>query len=94
MIRIAVRDFVVQNYLFGRENGLSDDDSFLERGIIDSTGVLELVSFLEDKFNIKVNNEDLIPDNLDSILKIVNFVNSKVDRPAIEAIDRHGSAGR
>lgn len=92
MIRIAVRDFVVKNYLFGRENGLSDDDSFLERGIIDSTGVLELVSFIEEEFNIKIDNQELIPDNLDSIRKVVDFVNSKVGKPPVEAVERHRSA--
>ena len=55
-----------------------DDDSFLEKGIIDSTGVLELVSFLEETFNIKIEDEELVPDNLDSINKITTFIQKKV----------------
>jgi acyl carrier protein len=79
-----VREFIVRNYLFGRENRLGDDDSFLEAGIIDSTGVLELVSFLEETFGIRIENEELIPDNLDSITKIARYVHSKVERAAQE----------
>jgi len=56
---------------------LRDDDSFLEKGIIDSTGVLELVAFIEENFGIKVEDEELIPENLDSIDNLVTFINSK-----------------
>jgi acyl carrier protein len=73
-----LRAFVIENYLFGEEGKLGNDDSFLESGIIDSTGVLELVRFLEATFNIKVADEELIPDNLDSINKIVSFLQGKL----------------
>lgn len=56
---------------------LSDSGSLLELGIIDSTGVLELVGFLEEKFAITVDDDDLIPDNLDSIDNLVNYVQKK-----------------
>ena len=72
-----IRTFVIANYLFGEEGKLGNSDSFMESGIIDSTGILELVRFLEATFAIKVADEDLIPDNLDSIEKIVSFVRSK-----------------
>ena len=72
-----VRSFVVQNYLFGRTDELADHDSFLESGIIDSTGVLELVAFLENTYDIKVQDDELIPDNLDSIHNITKYLNSK-----------------
>lgn len=74
----TIREFVARNYLFGREAGLADEESFLEAGIIDSTGVLELVSFLEERFGIRVENEDLIPDNLDSISKVVRYIGIKL----------------
>ena len=57
---------------------LNDDDSFLEQGIIDSTGVLELVNFIEQTFNIRVEDEELVPDNLDSINKLIVYIKSKI----------------
>lgn len=73
----TIRKFVIDNYLFGEEGKLGNDDSFMETGIIDSTGILELVRFLESTYGIKVADEDLIPDNLDSINKILSFVRAK-----------------
>jgi acyl carrier protein len=80
-----IRAFVIENYLFGEEGKLGNDDSFLETGIIDSTGVLELVRFLEATFGIKVADEELIPDNLDSINKIVAFLQAKLPSSATVA---------
>ena len=77
-IETDLRQYVLDKLLFGRtEVELSGDASFLESGIIDSTGVLELVAFLEEKFQVKVEDEDLIPANLDSINAIVRYVGSK-----------------
>jgi len=76
MLRI-IRKFVIENYLFGEEGKLGDEDSFMETGIIDSTGILELVRFLESTYGIKVGDEELIPDNLDSVNKIVSFIHTK-----------------
>jgi acyl carrier protein len=73
-----IRSFIIENYLFGEEGRLNNDDSFLESGIIDSTGILELVRFLEATFGIKVNDEELIPDNLDSVNKIDAFLQAKL----------------
>jgi len=70
----TIRKFVIDNYLFGEEGTLSDEDSFMETGIIDSTGILELVRFLESTYTIKVTDEELIPDNLDSVSKIASFI--------------------
>lgn len=72
-----IRQFVIENYLFGREEGLQNDTSFLEAGIIDSTGILELVTFLESTFGIKVQDDELITDNLDSIDRVCVFVTAK-----------------
>ena len=73
-LKQQIRAFIVENFLFGDANGLKDDSSFLEDGIIDSTGVLELVTFLEEKFSITVEDEDLIPENLDSINNVTAYL--------------------
>jgi len=72
----TIRKFIIDNYLFG-EDKLGNEDSFMETGIIDSTGILELVRFLESTYGIKVADEELLPDNLDSINKIVSFIYTK-----------------
>ncbi len=74
-----VRSFIVENFLLGQDTGLKDGDSFLEGGIIDSTGVLELVTFLQEQFAITVEDEEVIPDNLDSITNLVTYVASKLN---------------
>jgi|SwirhisoilCB3_FD_contig_51_1968514_length_575_multi_1_in_0_out_0_1 acyl carrier protein len=76
-----LRSLIVENLLFGQaDDQLTDEDSFLEKGIIDSTGVLELVGLLEQRYSIKVDDDDLIPDNLDSIGGLRRFVESKLGR--------------
>jgi acyl carrier protein len=70
-----IRSFVIENFLFGApDSGLRDSDSLLEKGIIDSTGVLELVAHIEETYAIKVEDEELIPENLDSIANISAFI--------------------
>jgi len=89
-----IRAFVIENYLFGEEGKLGNGDSFMESGIIDSTGILELVRFLEATFGMKVADEDLIPDNLDSIEKIVAFVQAKLASSPADRPSSLQSAGR
>ena len=73
-----IRQFIVDNLLFGQEDvAINDRDSLLQLGIIDSTGVLELVAFLEQRFGIKVDDEELVPANLDSIHDLVRFIDAK-----------------
>jgi acyl carrier protein len=73
-----IRSFIFENFLFDAdESSLGNDDSFLEQGIIDSTGVLELVDWLEATFAIKVLDEELIPENLDSVNKLAEFIGKK-----------------
>ncbi len=77
-IREKIKDFIVKNFLFGSDDSsLGDDDSFLESGIIDSTGVLEVVGFIEDEFDIEVLDEELVPDNFDSLSRLVGYVAKK-----------------
>ena len=77
-LKTQIRDFIIENFLFGNANGLKDDTSFLEEGIIDSTGVLELVTFLEENFEIQVEDEELIPENLDSIDNVTGYLERKM----------------
>ncbi len=76
-VKQVVREFVVENFLYGDDDELSDDTSFLENGIIDSTGVLELVEFIEDTFDLDIDNADLVPENLDSLEKVTAYIVSK-----------------
>ena len=78
----TLRGFIVENFLFGEGNGLADDTSFLESGIIDSTGILELITFLEETYGIKIEDDELVPENLDSISNVSRFLRQKV--PCVE----------
>jgi acyl carrier protein len=77
-MREKVRAFVVDTFLYGEGDGLMNESSFLDEGIIDSTGILELVAFLEDNFSITVEDEELIPENLDSLDNITAFLGKKI----------------
>lgn len=70
-----IRDFIVENFLFGNREKLPDDDgSFLQKGLIDSTGILEVINFIEEKFGIRVEDDDLVPENLDSVRRLADFI--------------------
>ncbi len=72
-----VREFVINNFLFGDGSSLQDDKSFLDSGIIDSTGMLELIMFLEQTYGIKIEPEEMVPENLDSVNRVAAFVAKK-----------------
>ncbi len=73
-----VREYVIENFLLGDEDeAFSDSESFLESGLIDSTGILEVISFLEETYRIEIADEEMIPDNLDSVERVARFVVSK-----------------
>ena len=77
-IRADIRDFILDNFMMGRDpQELTDSGSLLELGIIDSTGVLELVGFMEEKFDLRVEDEDLVPENLDSVNNLVEYIEHK-----------------
>jgi acyl carrier protein len=74
-LKCDVKKFIVNNFLFGMgDNLFASDDSLLEKGIVDSTGVLELIAYLEQNYKMKINNDELIPENLDSLDNIASFV--------------------
>ena len=88
-VKAQIRTFVIDNFLMGRRAGdLTDDTSFLERSILDSTGFLELIAFLEDRFGIQVADEETIPANLDSLNAIDSFVRRKLPEEAHLPISR------
>src|SRR5688572_13254668 len=75
-IKLAVRGFLAEQLMFrdGAAEGIEDDTSFLRAGLIDSTGVLELIMFIEQRFGIEVKDADMLPENMDSINNVANFV--------------------
>ena len=76
--REVLRQFIIENFLYGDERiPLKDDDSFSNKGIIDSTGVLELVAFLEAQFGVTVEDAEMVPDNFDSLDKLVAYLERK-----------------
>lgn len=78
-IETEIRKFIEDNFILERDDHLGEEDSLLEKGIIDSTGVLELVAFIEETYAFKIQDEELVPDNLDSICKISQFVQNKLN---------------
>ena len=72
-----VREFIVENFLFGDGATLNNDTSFLHEKIVDSTGILEIINFLEEHFSIKIEDEEMLPENLDSLNNIDAFLKRK-----------------
>jgi len=79
-IKNKIRTFIVENFLYGNDAGLDEVTSFLDEGIIDSTGILELVNFIEEELHMKVEDEELVPENLDSIANVVKYLERKLGR--------------
>ena len=77
-IKNQIKTYILENFLFS-DNGdeLAEDASFLEEGIVDSTGVLELVMFVEETFNITVEDEDIVPENFDSVGQLAAYIDLK-----------------
>jgi len=76
-IREQVRQFITTNFYLPPEQKLDDGDSLLDSGLVDSTGVLEIVVFIEEKLGVTVSDQEILPENLDSISKIANFVEQR-----------------
>ncbi|RLC60779.1 MAG: acyl carrier protein [Chloroflexi bacterium] len=78
-VETLIRNYILENFLFTADNGrLQDNASFLEEGIVDSTGVLELVMFVEETFNVTVKDEEIVPENFDSVEQLARYVRQKV----------------
>jgi len=79
-IEAQIRDYIADNLLFSSNGfGYGDQVSFLEEGIVDSQGVMELVAFVEDTFRVRVEDQEIIPDNFDSVSKLAQYVRRKTD---------------
>lgn len=77
-LRAELRQFIVENFLLSRDESLlGDADSLTAQGILDSTGALELVTHLQERYGVTVQDEELHPDNLDSVEKIAAFIERK-----------------
>jgi acyl carrier protein len=78
-IKEVVRQFIVSTFLFGCDNGFGDGASLYGTGVIDSTGMLELITFIEHTFHVKVADKDLVPENFDTLANIAGFLEGKGD---------------
>ena len=76
-VKSKIKTFIIENYLFGDDDGLEESTSFLDEGIVDSTGILELIGFISEEFSITVEDEELVPENLDSINNVTAFIGRK-----------------
>jgi len=74
----TIREFVIKNFIFEDDGSLTPETSFLDNGIIDSTGVLELIAFVEETYGIKVEDHEIIPENFDSTRNIASFVERRI----------------
>jgi acyl carrier protein len=75
-----LREFIATNFLFSEEFALGDADSFLHTGIVDSTGVLQIILFLEERYKITLSDDEIVADNLDSIQRLKVFIDRKLGR--------------
>lgn len=86
-IEARIRAYVLDNFLFTNDQDrLQDDASFLEEGIIDSTGVLELVMFVEENLDVTVEDEEIVPENFDSVTQLARYVRNKTGQAIVETV--------
>jgi acyl carrier protein len=78
-LTLEIYKFIVDNFMFGQADGLGYDESLLQRGVIDSTGVLELLAFLEENFEITVNDDEVIPANFETVSGLASYIQSKLE---------------
>ena len=77
-IEDKIRGYILENFLFtDDQSALSNGTSFLDKGIVDSTGILEIIMFIEDEYGFTVDDDEMVPENLDSVTNIVAFVGKK-----------------
>ncbi len=82
-VETSVRDFIAENFLFREDrDAVAEEESLLESGLIDSTGVLELIAFLETEIGISIKDAEIVPENFDSIKNITTYAKSKLDQAA------------
>jgi acyl carrier protein len=79
----VVRQFMVTTFLFGSDNGFDDNVSLYGTGVLDSTGMLELITFLEQSFCVKIADEDLVPENFDTLENIAAYLEAKASPQSV-----------
>jgi acyl carrier protein len=77
-IEQKIQKFIITNLYYAADNPITEDDSFLETGVVDSMGVMELVAFIQSEFAIEVTQQEIVVENFDSIRKLANFVRQKL----------------
>jgi len=77
-VTTRIRGFIVDTFLLGDDDGFADSDSLIDGGIVDSTGVMEIVAFLEETYGIPIDDDELVADNLDSVERLTKFVDAKL----------------
>lgn len=82
-----LKDFIISNFLFGEDPGLTVDTAFLEDGIIDSMGFLELIGYLEATYGIQIEDDELIPENMNSLANVTAFIDRKLGSIAEQSTD-------
>jgi acyl carrier protein len=77
-IEAQIKDYIAKNLLFSEDGfSYSDDTSFLQEGIVDSVGIMELVAFVEDQMGVEVEDQEIVPDNFDSVSRLAAYVRRK-----------------
>ncbi len=77
-IEHKIREFIINNLYYAEDNPIADEDSFLDTGVVDSMGVMELVAFIQAEFGVEVAQHEIVVENFDSICKLANFVRKKL----------------
>src|SRR5262245_35779080 len=77
-IEHKIHEFIVNNLYYAEDNSIGDEDSFLETGVIDSMGVMELVAFIQSEFGVEVEQREIVVENFDSVRKLSDFVRRKL----------------
>lgn len=79
-IETQIRNYILENFLYTKDEGkLKNNASFLEDGIVDSTGILELLLFVQETFDVDVEDEEVVPDNFDSVERLTRYICMKKD---------------
>src|SRR5690242_11726762 len=86
-IENKIREFILKNLYYAEDSHIGDDDSFLETGVIDSMGVMELVTFIQSEFRVEAAQQEIVVENFDSIRKLADFVRRK--SPPKEPVNSH-----
>ena len=83
-IENQIKQFILKNLYFAEDNTLDDDASFLETGVVDSTGVMELVAFVQTEFGVPVEPQEIVVENFDSVRKVARFIGRKLSLPEVK----------